>query len=1232
MPDIPDIKVKVAIEYDGSGIEEAKKDLASLAEMADSFSSGAGSAGDGLAALDEQASKSAEHMRALTSATEDARQAIGQLVEDGAPGQEMLSSMSDAIEEMQTPLEDTTRLLEAAAPPMAQLAEHAQSMVEQLAPVSDGFVQIGEVMGGMNEHAQGLASSMGDLAPQIEEGRRAIWQLVEGGAPGQQMLIGMAESAGGAGESLVQLGERAQSIAAPMEAGRKAIWQLVEGGAPGQQMLIGMGEAAQTLQGQLPPVSDGFTRIGESLSQTVPMLPQFAEGLQVVDASAGSHGIGSFADNIAAFQDALVNPAPFEAIASHLIDTGQTWGEFTSSIGEQNANMLRSNQDFVSGLQDAATQTGSSINQVNDSLSATGTNFNEASGGAAEFTQQFTATGAAASDASKSIGGISSAFGDAAKSANEGINAFGGVGDKLYGPLEQLASLKPVGLGEAFSGVVGGAMDLMNQIAMPIMAAQMIGMVVGQVATGIYDMAAIAEGPAAHSVGTFTGSVDALGQTAQRSASQFSESFGRQIIPTLDALNYQASQGGGAGGPGGFLGGLASFLFNASEITTFINPVGGAEGIANQFASLGGMPEPFQGPPPVLQAQINYQQQLASMPQTVQGQTYQAQLQSATLLADATNPGYLQAQDNLGASQQIAQRLQQSYNISHPVNQAQLLQDAQYQQYAQKEGPLLADAQNQPGAYDFAGYWGGVGDWFNKLFTGNAPGKSGPSPFNDNSSPFSNEMNNAPYEGCFTAGTRVRMSDGSENAIETLQIGDAVLARAGVKQVSTSIRALILPPPKRVYTLTFSDGNTLTLTDAHPISTTHGWKSIEPKATAKENPSLVVSRLMWGDVIHTLDGTVQLASITPCKGKVQVYNITVGNPHTFYANGVLVHNKLQSQVGQQAADQIGGIQLPHIDLSGMASTLSGDFSSIQLPHMDLSGMASGVGSAFSGISLPHLDLSGMASGIGSAFSGISLPHIDLSSISSSLSGAFSGISLPSIPNIGAQISSAVSGMFSGISLPSIPNIGAQVSGALSGMFGGISLPSIPNIGAMVSGAMSGMFGGISLPSIPDIGAMLSGAMSGMFGGISLPSIPDLGAMLSGAMSGMFGGVSTPSVPAFASGVQGFAGGGAIIGEAGTEVAEYNGHYSLFDQGATFVNLPAGASVYPIQDMSTHGSPRMLAQGTGGGGFSPISLGGGGGNTPQSINLSVHLDSQAILSAIGLPLSQNIRLASGQRGF
>jgi hypothetical protein len=121
------------------------------------------------------------------------------------------------------------------------------------------------------------------------------------------------------------------------------------------------------------------------------------------------------------------------------------------------------------------------------------------------------------------------------------------------------------------------------------------------------------------------------------------------------------------------------------------------------------------------------------------------------------------------------------------------------------------------------------------------------------------------------------------------------------------------------------------------------------------------------------------------------------------------------------------------------------------------------------------------------------------------------------------------------------------------------------------------------------------------------------------------------VPAFAEGVSNYSGGAAVVGEAGAEVVEHNGQYMLFDQ-PSFVNLPPGASVYPMQDISGYSTPRMLAQGTGET-VTPILLGGaGGGNMAHSINLTVYLDSQTLIQTLGMPLAQNIRVGMGIRSY
>jgi hypothetical protein len=125
-----------------------------------------------------------------------------------------------------------------------------------------------------------------------------------------------------------------------------------------------------------------------------------------------------------------------------------------------------------------------------------------------------------------------------------------------------------------------------------------------------------------------------------------------------------------------------------------------------------------------------------------------------------------------------------------------------------------------------------------------------------------------------------------------------------------------------------------------------------------------------------------------------------------------------------------------------------------------------------------------------------------------------------------------------------------------------------------------------------------------------------------------------SIPLFASGVENYSGGPAMIGEGGSpEIVAYNGQYAMVNQ-PTFANLPSGSSVYPMQSLSNYAFANPSVLGSGGGSFSPISLGGGGGSGggPQAINVHVDIAGQSIISAIGLPLAETVRVSSGLRAF
>jgi phage-related protein len=1060
IPDAGEIKAKVTIEYDPAGVDKAKEDLKSLADVAGNVGGGAGSASDGLAALGEQLGANTVHVSELSSALGD----LPKMLESGgaaasgmnetlAASGSAIDNVGESVQKLQEPLGTTVSMLGEVSPPMAAITEHAQSMEKQLS---------------------------------------------------------------GAGES--------------------------------------------------------FAQIGESLSQSIPLLPQYAESMQGVMAamqptlrpydvnefmqSQNALGLGMLggppvADNMAVFQAALSDPTPFDMIDAHLNATGQTYGDFASSIGKDNATMLHE-------MNNASNGTYQVLGNMSDQVQAVGKDFHESASSAQEFADQFN--------------GVNKAVG----------NGFGRISDSgiLEGPLEYFKSLEPTSIGEGFGNALGGVMDVMNKVAMPIMAVQMIGMAVSGAAQGIYNMAAIAEGPGAHGVGSFTGTVDALGQSLAQTGQQFSEGFGKAITPTLQQMNMEASQGSGSGGIGGFLGGLGSTLVNLGRIGTGMDVIGGFQGLMNQAADMAGMPLPFQGPDPQTQAAVYTKQQMGLIPQNVQNATAQADVQTANVLADATNPAYLQSQDNLSAAQKLAQHLQTSYDISHPVNAAQQLQAYQMQQMDAANGQAVASQgtylQNGDIGGAFGSFFGGVGSGVGGFF-GNLFGGIG----QDFNNLFGGGGGINPSPGCFPAGTPVLMADGSERAIETLQVGDQVLARGGAFFVPTTVLARIVPPPKRVYTLTFDSDKTLTLTDSHPVMTEQGWKSLHPRATKQENPDLDVSTLHIGDRVHTTGGMVTLVGIRPGE-VVPIYNITVDEPHTFYASGILVHNKMG--IGSQISDQVAGIQLPHIDLSGMASSLGSSFSNMQLPHLDLQG-------------------SSLASSVAGAMGGGAIPEA-AHTITASVNWVVSGGLEHTFEGVATWVASELAHTFEGLA-------NWVANGELAHTFEGIA-------NWIASGGLQHTFEGVAdwiasgglQHTFEGVASWVANGLEHMFEGIASWIGQGLEHTFTGVASWIGQGLSqtftavASFVQGFASGVEGFQGGLAVVGEQGPELLE----------------LPQGSSVYPMSSSSGMGSVLGSAGS------------GGGGGMPQSVNVIVEIAGQPFINAMGIPMAQNIRVGTGMRSF
>ncbi|HEX2615449.1 MAG TPA: hypothetical protein VHL10_08135, partial [Nitrososphaera sp.] len=403
MADAGEVKAKVTIEYDGSGIKQAKEDLASLAQAAGSAGENAGQAGEKMAELDAQMSGSAESARGFSSA-------LGELPKIAEGGTSTISEMTSALSEHQTVIAET-----------------------------------GSAYEGLKKPVEATVTMLQDVAPQMQV----------------------------------------------------------------------ISKNAQSMQEQMSSASEGFTQISTSVSQVAPLLPQYAESMHAVSESfnPSAFGLDDFVRNTEVFQEALSNPAPFSMMKEHLLETGQTWSDFTSSLSESDAAMFSEMAQRTSGSYQV-------LDKAAGSAQKAGAAFTEAANGANDFTAQFLGMNDAAVETNKSIKETGAILEETGKSSGGGGGLFGGL----------------FGGAAASEDVVSPFMGFLNDVMMPLMAVQMVGYAFSAVGQAIYDSAAIAEGPAAHSYGSFTGAVDTMSASVNKAKQTFAEGFGQGTLPFLEGM------------------------------------------------------------------------------------------------------------------------------------------------------------------------------------------------------------------------------------------------------------------------------------------------------------------------------------------------------------------------------------------------------------------------------------------------------------------------------------------------------------------------------------------------------------------------------------------------------------------------------------------------------------------------------------------------------------------------
>lgn len=140
-------------------------------------------------------------------------------------------------------------------------------------------------------------------------------------------------------------------------------------------------------------------------------------------------------------------------------------------------------------------------------------------------------------------------------------------------------------------------------------------------------------------------------------------------------------------------------------------------------------------------------------------------------------------------------------------------------------------------------------------------------------------------KGCFLPDTPIRRADGTDVPIRTIRIGDRLEAFDPDDEpgriVTTTVLSIVTLPVDGYCRVT-TDQLTLDVTEEHPFYVGNG-------------TFRTLSSLHVGDSVFALVGdrlTPQhIVSIERIDRAVTVYNLQTDSPHTFFANGIAVHNK-----------------------------------------------------------------------------------------------------------------------------------------------------------------------------------------------------------------------------------------------------------------------------------------------------------------------------------------------------
>jgi hypothetical protein len=145
--------------------------------------------------------------------------------------------------------------------------------------------------------------------------------------------------------------------------------------------------------------------------------------------------------------------------------------------------------------------------------------------------------------------------------------------------------------------------------------------------------------------------------------------------------------------------------------------------------------------------------------------------------------------------------------------------------------------------------------------------------------------------GCFTAGTKVTMADGTPRPIEQIMPGDQVQSYDPdtLKPCLGVVVAKYTHPSREQLQITFTDGRRVTTTGEHPF---HAVYTLSNERIHEY--FIPAGELLPGDTaLAHIDGIpvpAEVATVQVVRENTVVYNFNVTPHHTYIAEGCMVHN------------------------------------------------------------------------------------------------------------------------------------------------------------------------------------------------------------------------------------------------------------------------------------------------------------------------------------------------------